>query len=299
MQQEHSMQQNVTVSLFKNYQSTTPKDVNLWEWLKDDSLKAEIEHLRKLDNKEERRKVKASLPGITPSGTFMIRAEAGLREHSGFICIDIDGQDNPEVHDFDHLRDQVKNIVNVAYCGLSASGQGVFCLIPIKCTDKHKQHFEALKRCFEHFGIIIDKGCGDVSRLRGYSYDPKAYFNMNAITYSQLKERDLKPSISSMAKKKPVFERDSNTKIKVDKIISNILATGTDITGAYDQWFKIGCALANEFGEEGRGLFHSVSQFGDNYKIHETDNQFTKCLESSYDINIGTFFHWAAESGLI
>ncbi|MEO8947317.1 MAG: BT4734/BF3469 family protein [Mucilaginibacter sp.] len=300
MHQENTIQQNITVSSFKNYKSTTPQDVNLWEWLKDDSLQAEIEYLRGLESKEERRNVKSTLPCITPSGTFLIRQEAGLREHSGLICIDIDGQDNPQINDFEYLRDQIKNINNVAYCGLSASGKGLFCLIPIKDTDKHKKHFEALKLCFEHFGIKIDGGCGDVSRLRGYSYDPKAYFNMNAVIYNQLLERDIKTTVTTYtAKRKSNNFGELNTRTKVDEIISKILETGIDITGAYTQWFQVGCALADEFGEEGREMYQAVSQFGHNYKVHETDNQFNKCLESSNGYSIGTFFHWASEEGLI
>jgi hypothetical protein len=42
-------------------------------------------------------------------------------------------------------------------------------------SDKHKQHFEALKKCFEKLGIILDKACGDITRLRCCSYDENAY----------------------------------------------------------------------------------------------------------------------------
>ena len=299
MKKVNLISENTTVSLFKNYQSTTPIDVNLWGWLRDTTYKAEIEYLRTLENKDDKRKIKSGLPAITPSGVFLIRNEAGLLQPSGFICIDIDAADNPEIQDFEYLRDQLTHIVNVAYCGLSASGRGVFCLIPIKCPDKHKMHFEALKSAFEKLGIMVDKGCGDVTRLRGCSYDPKGHFNMNAVTFNQLYDRNDKPTNSLIIKRKPRFESELNSQLKAEKVVSNIVATGTDITGDYNQWFQIGCALANEFGEDGREMFHTVSSFSDKYKVAATDSQFNKCLEGNYDYNIGTFFHWAEENNMI
>jgi len=292
--------ENITVSLFKNYQSKTPTEVNLWEWLRDTTHKAEIEHLRTLENKDDRRRIKSTLPAITPSGLFLIRNEAGLVKHSEFICIDIDAADNPQIDDFEYLRDQLSHIINIAYCGLSASGQGVFCLIPIKYPDKHKMHFEALKPAFEVLGIVVDKGCGDVTRLRGRSYDPKGHFNMNALVYNLLYDRNNKSTSNTrMVNKSPRSNSEWNSQLKAEKVISNVLATGTDITGDYNQWFQIGCALANEFGEGGREMFHTVSSFSDKYKSEATDNQFSKCLEGNYDYNIGTFFHWAEENNMI
>lgn len=290
----------ITVSLFKNYKSTAPKDVNLWEWLNDPSYKDQIEFLRTLENKDDKRRIKSGLPAITPSGRFLIRNEAGLIDHSGLICIDIDAADNPQVDDFEYLREQLSHIVNVAYCGLSASGKGLFCLIPIKYTDKHKLHFEALKRGFEMHGIVVDKGCGDVSRLRGYSYDPNSYFNMEAVMYTQLHDRNCDQYADcEKIKIKPRLKFESNSQYKAEKVISNIEASGTDITGDYNQWFQIGCALANEFDEDGREMFHTVSKFSDKYQPMVTDTQFTNCLKGDYGYNIGTFFHWAEEYNII
>ena len=69
-----------------------------------------------------------------------------------------------------------------------------------------------------------------------------------------------------------------------------------DITGGYRQWFGIGCALANEFGEDGRSMFNVVSQFSDKYVESITDDQFSSCLEGHYPYKIGTFFKFAKEA---
>jgi hypothetical protein len=216
------------------------------------------------------------------------------------MCVDIDGQDNLQIEDFDDLRNELSRIVNVAYCSLSASGKGVFCLIPIRYPDKHKLHFEALKISFSKLGITIDNVCADVSRLRGYSYDPDAYFNLNAVTFTQLHEHNI-PRTTSIFKTKSRsnFSNESNSLIKVMKVVADIERSFTDITETREQWFQIGCALANEFGQEGREIFHSVSQYYEKYSKSKTDQMFNSCLGNRYSYNLGTFFYWAEQYNLL
>lgn len=289
---------NILVSKFSNYQSPIPvQNVYLLEYLKDDTHKNLVEYIRTLTDKEEIKYNKSKLPAITPSGTFQKRNKDGLIEHSGYICIDIDGGHNPHINDFGMVRDELKKCVNVAYASLSVSGKGVFCFIPIKEKKKHAEHFEALKIIFESFGIIIDKACKDVPRLRGYSYDSKAYINEDAVFFNQLIEYKEKTSPTQSPKKeiKTSYKNTSNnTEARVMKIISEINSKGIDITENYEQWFQVACSLANEFGESGRDMFILVSQNHPKYHPEVADTMFDKCLENSYGYNIGTFFHWAS-----
>ncbi len=276
--------------------------ISLWDWLNDDSLKKDVEFIRTVKNKDERSQLKSKLPGVTISGTFTQRKASCLIKHSEFICIDIDSKENPSITNFEELKNQLKDILNVAYCGISVSGQGVFCIIPIKYPEKHKEHFEALKMCFDKLGIVIDKSCADVSRLRGYSHDPNAYFNENPemffqyFDYRKIIENRLSEDSNSQIE---INVSENFTKRKVIEIINKIQKTSIDITEKYDQWFQIGCALANEFGEEGRGMFDSVSQNHPKYHPDIVDKQFSDCLNARYDYSIGTFFHWAEQYGLI
>ena len=43
-----------------------------------------------------------------------------------------------------------------------------------------------LKNIFESMGLTIDPACKDVCRLRFYSYDAEAYFNLNAKPFTGL-----------------------------------------------------------------------------------------------------------------
>lgn len=298
---------NIYVSKFLNYKSPKPIDtLSLYEYFKDDTYKSTVERIRKLSDKNEIKRLKAQLPAITVSGLFRTRSEKGLIEHSGYICIDIDGDANPAITDYGIVRDELKKIANVAFASLSVSGTGVFCLIPIKDRDKHVQHFEALRLIFESFGIIIDKACKDVSRLRGYSYDPDAYFNEDAVVFTQQVDFNKNKSISKPVKKVNYtrninpgsLKGKGNTREKVLKIITQINSKRIDITESYPDWFQIACALANEFGEDGRDMFLLVSQNNPGYNPDAADNLFSQCLVRGYSITIGTFFHLAGTHGL-
>lgn len=294
-----NVNKSVLVSLYQNITSTKSTTVNLWDWLNSPSYKEDIKCLQYVKDKDEKRLIKSRLPCITPSGLFEKRNESALISHSGFICIDIDAADNPGVSDFNKLRDEVSKIINVSYCSLSASGHGVFCLIPIRYPEKHKQHFKALQADFKYYNIIIDKACGDVTRLRLYSYDPHAYLNKDAVIYSKVIEQDLRNQQKSLKRQVITVHLDRSTLSSVLKIVSLIEQKGVDITDSYQQWHQIGCALANEFGEDGRDIFHAVSQFNNGYHTGKTDRFFDGCIGNSYGYRIGTFFHWAENYGLL
>ena len=289
---------NVIVSKFSNYKSTVPTSVNLRDWLCDVAHKDMVCKIRTMSDKDEIRKLKSQLPCITPSGEFMLRNASALIRHSGLICIDIDGGDNLHLNDFKKVRDELKKIKNIYYVALSVSGKGVFCLIPIKFPEKHKEHFEALKIQFLNIGITIDKSCGDVSRLRGYSYDENAYCNENAVVFEQFFEyKSEKAPKRSSPNTRGNQNNGKTTHSKVMSVVTELNNTSTDITKTYEHWFQIGCAFASEFGEEGRDIFHLVSQNHPKYHSSECDRLFTNCIEAGYSYGIGTFFYLVEQSG--
>lgn len=99
-------------------------------------------------------------------------------------CIDIDGKDNPSISNIEDLKIKLGELPYIMYCGLSASGNGLFCIIPYADPTNHKNVFEAIKNDFEEMGIIIDKSCGDICRLRFLSHDTQPYVNKHAEVYT-------------------------------------------------------------------------------------------------------------------
>ena len=280
---------DIKVSFFENCSSTIPKEISLLNWLTNNKYQAKIENLRSIQDEDLQGVIKKSLPAITPCGLFSYRDTEHLIEHSGFLVFDIDKKDNKHIS-FEGLKEQISHIPSVAYCGLSCRGFGFWGLVPIpKSTpEEHKQRFSALAKDFKAFDINLDPSGSDVCRLRIYSWDPDAYFNHNAKLYTKL----LKPQVKKSTR--PAY---SDTRERVEAIISQIKENKIDITSGYkEEWLKIASALANEFGESGRGYFHSVSQYHAKYDSNDTDCLFDNVLKHDYNkISIGSFFHIAGD----
>jgi hypothetical protein len=86
---------------------------------------------------------------------------------------------------------------------------------------------------------------------------------------------------------------------QVVRIIQLIEEKQIDITTAYSDWRNIGFALADEFGEDGRDLFHRISFFYADYSAAECNLQFDNCLKAKgQGISLKTFFYHAKNAGI-
>lgn len=280
---------NIEVSCFKDYKTASnPQSVNLYKWLTSSKYKNEVERIRATADKKEKNRLKSVLPAITPSGIFTERKRNKLVQHSGLICLDIDLQDNQDILNYCNLDKEIEKIENVAYCGLSVSGLGLFVLIPIAYPEQHERHFRALQQDFKQYGINIDEKCKDVCRLRGYSYDDRAYFNFEAVPYQKLYKEPKR-----VQSKKRAFKRQQNMNDlgrSVELLIEKINATGTDITRERNTWIALAAAMASNFGETGRQYFHAISQNYPEYNMTESDKLFDDVKNRSYKADIGVFF---------
>jgi len=284
---------DIKISCFENVTGTTARDVSLLAWLRSDKYRAKVEMIRGLKDEDDQKAIKKTLPCITPSGRFSYRNEKGLIEHSGYLAFDIDFQDNTHISNFDDLKDQVSHLKNVAYCGLSVRGKGFWGLVPIPIStpEEHRNRFIALSEAFKSFRINLDPTGKDVTRLRIYSWDPEPHINPDASLFNQIHTPPPKPA--------PKYDNPTagDNKWKVEGIIKNLCSV--DITGDYHQWFAIGCSLANEFGEAGRGYFHEISRHYSKYDPTETDLQYSSCLKTSYGWSISTLFYHAENHGIL
>lgn len=86
---------------------------------------------------------------------------------------------------------------------------------------------------------------------------------------------------------------------RAEDVVKRIEALRVDITADYKDWLGVGFALASEFGESGRALYHRVSVFYAGYKERETDKQYNSCLKSNGNgVTIATFFELAKRAGV-
>ena len=279
------------VSIYNGVRDVYGTTCKLRTFLFDKKHVSEIERLRSLPTKEERNAIKRRLPQACISGIFQPTRKAdNLVRHSGLICVDVDRKDNQDIDNWAYLKQELSKLPQVAYISLSVGGNGYFLILPLRYPQFHKQQFEQLKRDFNKMGITIDPACGDVTRMRCLSYDHEPYINPDAVLYEGYYVGP-KPFISYQYSGNDVLD-------KVAKCCERIEANSIDITGDYQSWFTVGCALAS-LGEQGRQFFHVCSGQNPKYNREESDKKFTNLLRTGKRIGIGSFFEICKDYGIV
>lgn len=279
------------IGYYSNVRDNVGTKISLRDFLFCDQYKEQIEYIRSITNEKLQKSLKKQLPLATISGTFApIRLADNLVTHSNLLCIDIDKKDNMDVDWFDDLKYEWRNIPQILYAGHSIRGKGWFVIFHIAYPQKHEAQFEALQQDFFRVGLIIDETCKDVSRMRFISYDPEPYVNEDATLYTKV-----------WVEPKPTYHNSctySGENIEqVEQCCQEIARRGIDITADYNNWFRVGAALAS-LGEPGRSLYHLVSSQNEKYRASETDKKFDNLLRNVKRIKIGTFFRICSEHGI-
>jgi hypothetical protein len=273
------------VSFFDNVRSSHPSEIySLYDLVAGNHFEELVIDVRTAKD-NLRQKLKLGLPAFTVSGQFnQIRQKESLEKHTNFICIDIDLKDNSHIDNFKRLKEELKKITNISFIGKSVSGDGYYVIIPIKEPALHAEYFIAIEEAFKQLGIIVDKSCKDVCRLRIVSYDNNFYISkestvINTVLVTENKKEDF------------IFiEHD-----RFGDLMAKINKKQIDITSKYEDWFAIACCLANTFGEQGREYFHSISKFYKGYNVKDADKQYADCLKNQREngYTLGTLFHLA------
>lgn len=274
----------MNVSIYSNIRQTKggkeiPVDI-LLDYIKEGQWQDDVLAVR------NGKKDKATLPAACMSGLFKERKIAGLTQHSGLICIDVDDVDDPQ-----ELKSLLCPDRYVYAAFVSAGGKGLALLFRVN-PDKHAEAFEGLQEyLYTQYQVVVDPSCRDVSRARFISYDPYLYLNERADKFCQYPKKQ-----PAALKKIPevVF-----VKSDFDCIVQEIVARRLDITDGYAAWLRIGFALADKFGESGRSYFHQVSQFNGDYRPDLCDRQYSNCLKAKRSgITIASFYYYAKQAGI-
>jgi hypothetical protein len=285
------------VSLFKNVKSKTPlKTITFRDWIfcKDEDLIEKVQNIRSENCPKKRKVLKEQIQCITGSGVITnTRSDDNLKEHNGYILIDIDYKDNLHLKDeFYKLKEKVfEEIDAVCYAGLSVSGEGYYLIIKIEKPERHKEYFEFIKEWIKYGeDINIDKSCRDVGRLRLFSVDNSPYINK--------KPTALRESFLREAKKPSTKIQHSNTDI--DKLVKKIETSRVSIAPEYMDYIKLAIVFANELGENGREYFHRVCSLDSKYDSKHCDKTFTDILNKKYTkCSVGTLIYYMQEHNII
>ena len=287
----------------------------MFEEIKSFANQSYTEELRGKEGSEKAEYKASHFASCTFSGSFSKRAKAGLYAHSGLMCLDFDklGVD-PEAF---KARVSEDKGVTTYLLFTSPSGNGVKIVLPIDLEiATHEQWFEAFKMYFSKVhGAAVDDSGKDVTRLCFIPHDPKAIYKgeeaeqalsvrlwlQDGKMFAERTEAAPTPS------QKPTASRESEkARADVETLIERCRERGvalmgrTDGTGRYHRWLNIGFALADAFGESGRGYFKEITEIGGYRHIKSADEQYNDCLKhEGSGVTLSTIFQYAKGYGII
>ena len=303
------------ISYFNSVNDTVPKEYDLEKWLKmtidppSDLLEKVEEYRSTLETR-----VKRKLPCVTISASFQgIRNLENIKEKNRLICIDIDRFSKSKKNksniciDMLLVKEMFMQHPSTLYTGYSVSGDGVYAIIRIFDAEALPEYFDFFQAKFAHIGINIDNSCKDYTRLRFFSVDKEAYYNPKALFYKKNETESPVPAPAPVEPEAAAKKVSPNEKQRAYEVLDNwnkakrvtdlAEQQRVDITSSYQDWFKIGGALYNEFGEDGRNLFHRLSSIHSEYSYKECDDKFNQCKKLN-KVNFSTFLYIAGSYGI-
>ena len=251
-----------------------------------------IDHIRSIEDKSERNRLKTTL---LPSGSISVclttresskPLDQRITQYNPLIVLDFDN-----LPDIEAAKQTLASLPYIYYAGLSVSGRGLFAIIPIAAADhtQHKTYFHALEKEMQTLGLTIDKACKDITRLRVISYDENPYINPDCTTYT------LYETATPEQEPEETTTEDLEA-LKLEEHISLWEEQQIPLDD-YDQWITVGMALSR-LGEPGRQAFHRVSRYSDKYTTEATDKAFDNFLHNTKEITLGSFYYICHINGI-
>lgn len=253
-------------------------------WAKD------VLNLRKTNDEHIYKRLKDKLPAVTISGDFKTRdkfktLDKRLKNHTGYICLDVDKKDNPRMRTKDLIdRDAVAEFV-------SAGGEGkkiIYYCKPVKGADEHRRIFDtAINRLAEKgITIKVDPIVKSIASLQYVTFDPLAYFN---------------PKSKVVLQPAKAVERKKVVKGEVGPLLEQVedyvRALGSkDVTSSYENWMLLLFGLSYSLGEAGRPIMHKICKNYKGYSKLECDEKYDSFLSTPSDqvgkpVTLSTVFH--------
>ena len=295
--------------------------IQVGQMVKSPWLEPQTQALRTITDREQARRYKGwHFPYITPGGLFSYCNDASLQRFSGAQGIDLD-----HVGDVDGLKRKL--IADPHFVTLMAfrspSGDGLKWFIHIGLTRcSYRQWFDAVRNYLlaSDYGLSpkqVDPTVRNESRACFLCYDPDVYVNVNAMTGmtdDSLKTTSfnplewLTPAVKESAKTAPATDFQptacqplSHTEelAKAMAVTQRLIARGANIAESYADYVRLGFALANGLGSDGRNIYHTLCAHSTKYRMADCERKWQECLRKADGrTTIATFYHMARQAGV-
>ncbi len=281
--------------------------------IRSQELAQQTQHLRRLTDKAEARFYKGwNLPYVTPSGVFSYCSDDCLIRHSCVLCIDLDG-----VEDVDGLKRLLiaDRHFQTLMAFRSPSGNGVkwFIVIDLALCD-HRSWFHAVRNYLLETYVfltpkMVDVQCQNPSRACFLCFDPCVYVNLgntsaelvfDPVTWAGKSAETKKPVTSSKhqpAASQPLHPMEELAKARA--VTRELLRRGANIADDYGDYLKLGFALANGLGSQGRELYHELCSQSTKYRESDCERKWQQCMrQNDGRTTIATFYNMAKQAGI-
>jgi len=252
------------VSGYKNGKSNQGLgNLDFLQWSIDPKHKVNVLSVRKGLGK------KLYLECVLPAGIFMDRGLYSCIKPSGLLYVDIDHKSGT---DMVHARKTLARDPCVLMVQASTGGKGlcvVYRIAPVG-KEKYSWYYMQVEQTLAKKGIVVDRACKNINRVKFASYDPDTYINEKA----KVLKLTFKPP-----KIKPVeIKIDSQLKKDIMGMIGLLEEGKVDITGSYNDWLYLAGMFNLIFGPvQGLKVFLTVSRFYPNYNEEEACSKFEYC----------------------
>lgn len=262
------------VNLYKNVKNTTPTLTReapyFLDRIREGKSKSIVNRLRKVEDEDQQKQLKLSLPAVCFNGTFTKRSKNHLKKSSGLMVLDFD-----DFESFRHAKEFKSNLkedkhIFSAWFSPREGVKALYRIMNVKDDTEFKKVYSEASRKYPN----LDASGKDISRLCFESYDPDIYVNLDAEIFSPVLILEDEINNIGTVTNIPITDSDSVVNrliIWFEREIFNNSNINTSI-------FILACAF-NKFGVSKT----TATEYGFRYaKSTAKDSEVNKIITSAY-----------------
>ena len=278
-------------------------------------LGPQTQKLRTIKDKDEARLYKGChFPYVTPAGVFSYCSDQSLVRYSGLLCMDLD-----HVADVEALKRKLiadsHFLTMMAFRSPSGDGLKWFIKMDLTVCD-HRTWFQGVRTyLLTVYDFLtekmVDSHVGNLSRACFLCYDPEIYTaslhtgpqlcNFDPVMWAE-KSADVKKHAAVVKPQPSGYSQPSSPLEELAKAratVRELMRRGANIADDYGDYLKLGFALANGLGTEGRELYHQLCSMSPKYRQADCERKWQECMRKADGrTTIATFYSMAKQAGI-
>ena len=126
------------------------------------------------------------------------------------------------------------------------------------------------------------------------TFNPMAWLSQSS---EKAKSLAIKPPSSAPSACQPLSSAEELA--KATAVARELIAIGANIAEDYNDYVRLGFALADGLGSSGRDIYHMLCAHSTKYRMRECEQKWQECLRKSDGrTSIATFYHMARQAGV-